>query len=123
MAANGQTGVNYTLYMNGVLYTQEQLAPGLYTVTGTVTDFLRNGDREPISRFVLLDHMDWMSSYHPDALREEWLAILDRASADARIIFRSAHQHPRYRRRRVILARISATDARPADGNATRAGS
>lgn len=35
--------------------------------TCTVTDFLA-GTRERISRFVLLDHMDWMSSYHPQAL-------------------------------------------------------
>ena len=66
--------------------------------TTTVTDFLRSpaGREEPITRFVLLDHMDWMSSYHPEALREEWQAILDRAGADARLIFRSAHQRPAY---------------------------
>ena len=39
--------------------------------TTTVTEFLKSHD-EPISRFVLLDHMDWMSSYYPDALIEEW---------------------------------------------------
>ncbi|AHF04557.1 S-adenosylmethionine:diacylglycerol 3-amino-3-carboxypropyl transferase [Marichromatium purpuratum 984] len=63
--------------------------------TCTVTEFLHASD-EPISKYVLLDHMDWMSSYHPEALAEEWQAILDRASADARIIFRSAHVAPRY---------------------------
>jgi S-adenosylmethionine-diacylglycerol 3-amino-3-carboxypropyl transferase len=45
---------------------------------------------------VLLDHMDWMSSYHPSALAEEWALILERARADARIIFRSAHASPSY---------------------------
>jgi hypothetical protein len=40
--ANGSTGVNATLYMNGVLYTDEPLAPGTYTVTGTITDFYGN---------------------------------------------------------------------------------
>ena len=66
--------------------------------TATVTDFLRQAQArdERISRFVLLDHMDWMSSYHPEALREEWRAILDAASSDARLIFRSAHQRPAY---------------------------
>jgi S-adenosylmethionine-diacylglycerol 3-amino-3-carboxypropyl transferase len=46
--------------------------------TCTVTEFLHDTKR-PISRFVLLDHMDWMSSYHPAALVEEWNAILGRA--------------------------------------------
>lgn len=61
----------------------------------TVTRFLHATD-ERISKFVLLDHMDWMSSYYPDALVEEWEAILDRAAPDARIIFRSAHAAPAY---------------------------
>jgi len=65
--------------------------------TDTVTGFL-NGTEERLSRFVLLDHMDWMSCYHPAALQEEWQAILAHASADARIIFRSAHQQPAYLR-------------------------
>ncbi|MGA7983845.1 MAG: DUF3419 family protein, partial [Burkholderiales bacterium] len=56
----------------------------------TVTDFLQRSE-ERISRFVLLDHMDWMSAYRPEALVEEWNAILARATPDARIIFRSAH--------------------------------
>ncbi|MBI2799222.1 MAG: BtaA family protein [Gammaproteobacteria bacterium] len=61
----------------------------------TVTEFLQRCP-EPISRFVLLDHMDWMSFYYPEALREEWEAILMHATLDARIIFRSAHAEPRY---------------------------
>jgi len=63
--------------------------------TTTVTDFLSKDDA-PISRFVLLDHMDWMSSYYPDALIEEWNAILTRAAPGARIILRSAHAKPAY---------------------------
>lgn len=63
--------------------------------TMTVTDFLRSND-EPISRFVLLDHMDWMSSYHPAALIEEWEAIRERAAPRARILLRSAHAKPAY---------------------------
>jgi S-adenosylmethionine-diacylglycerol 3-amino-3-carboxypropyl transferase len=65
--------------------------------TRTVTEFLQ-GSQARISRFVLLDHMDWMSSCHPQAVAEEWDAILERATAGARVIFRSAHAHPAYLR-------------------------
>ncbi|AOV16432.1 S-adenosylmethionine--diacylglycerol 3-amino-3-carboxypropyl transferase [Acidihalobacter aeolianus] len=63
--------------------------------TTTVTGFLQQTD-ERLSRFVLLDHMDWMSVYHPQALVEEWQAIAERATPDARLIFRSAHAEPGY---------------------------
>jgi len=63
--------------------------------TRTVTEFLREHET-PLSRFVLLDHMDWMSSYHPGALVEEWNAILERARAGARILLRSAHADPAF---------------------------
>ncbi|MDR3393397.1 MAG: BtaA family protein, partial [Parasulfuritortus sp.] len=65
------------------------------THTCTVTEFLHDTKR-PISRFVLLDHMDWMSSYHPAALVEEWNAILGRARPGARILLRSAHADPAF---------------------------
>jgi S-adenosylmethionine-diacylglycerol 3-amino-3-carboxypropyl transferase len=63
--------------------------------TATVTEFLRATD-ERISRFVLLDHMDWMSAFRPQAIREEWDAILARATPNARVIFRSARAQPSY---------------------------
>jgi S-adenosylmethionine-diacylglycerol 3-amino-3-carboxypropyl transferase len=63
--------------------------------TSSVTGFLKQHPQK-ISRFVLLDHMDWMSSYHPDALIEEWQAILASATDHARVIFRSAHKSPAY---------------------------
>jgi S-adenosylmethionine-diacylglycerol 3-amino-3-carboxypropyl transferase len=63
--------------------------------TSTVTRFLQAHD-DPISRFVLLDHMDWMSCYYPEALVEEWNAILERATPGARILLRSAHARPDY---------------------------
>jgi len=63
--------------------------------TKTVSEFLAETE-ESISKFVLLDHMDWMSSYYPEALAEEWSLILQRARPDARIILRSAHQAPRW---------------------------
>lgn len=63
--------------------------------TTTVTRLLQGLD-ERVSKFVLLDHMDWLGSYHPEALAEEWSAILERATPEARVIFRSAHQAPAY---------------------------
>lgn len=65
------------------------------THTTLITDFLR-GHEQPITRFVLLDHMDWMSSYYPQALAEEWELILRRAAPGARILLRSAHAQPAY---------------------------
>jgi S-adenosylmethionine-diacylglycerol 3-amino-3-carboxypropyl transferase len=63
--------------------------PQLHIHTKTVTKFLQD-TRPGISKFVLLDHMDWMSSEHPAALVEEWNAILAAARAGARVIYRSA---------------------------------
>jgi S-adenosylmethionine-diacylglycerol 3-amino-3-carboxypropyl transferase len=63
--------------------------------TSSVTAFLQQSGQQ-ISRFVLLDHMDWMSSYRPVALVQEWQAIFACASTDARILFRSAHKQPAY---------------------------
>ncbi|MCZ7563893.1 MAG: BtaA family protein [Burkholderiales bacterium] len=71
------------------------LAGRISTHTCTVTDFLQRTEAR-VSRFVLLDHMDWMSACQPAALAEEWSAILARASASARVIFRSAHAQPTY---------------------------
>lgn len=81
------------------------LVDRIQTHTCTVTDFLEK-TRERISRFVLLDHMDWMSSYYPLALAQEWEAICARATPDARMIFRSAHQSPAY------LERLRLSDGR-----------
>ena len=51
--------------------------------TTTVTEFLR-GATEPISKFILLDHMDWMASHAPEALAEEWHEIFRHATPAAR---------------------------------------
>ena len=63
--------------------------------TCTITEFLRDNPAA-VTKFVLLDHMDWMASYYPAALIEEWQWILARATPGARLIFRSAHRRPRY---------------------------
>ncbi len=74
---------------------KDGLAARIAVHTDTVTGFLQATD-ERLSRFVLLDHMDWMSAFHPQALAAEWAAILERATPDARLIFRSAHARPEY---------------------------
>jgi S-adenosylmethionine-diacylglycerol 3-amino-3-carboxypropyl transferase len=63
--------------------------------TTTVTKFLVGGG-EQISRFVLLDHMDWMAHYFPGSLDEEWQALVARAAPDTRILFRSASVEPEF---------------------------
>jgi S-adenosylmethionine-diacylglycerol 3-amino-3-carboxypropyl transferase len=57
--------------------------------TKTLVDFLNSTDRR-FSVFVLLDHMDWLSS-EPRLLAEEWRCIMDRAQPGARIIYRSGN--------------------------------
>ena len=37
-----------------------------------------------------------MSSYHPQALMAEWALLLQRATGDARFLFRSAHAQPAF---------------------------
>jgi S-adenosylmethionine-diacylglycerol 3-amino-3-carboxypropyl transferase len=71
------------------------LADCIVPHTATVTQFLR-GATEPVSKFILLDHMDWMASHDPQALAEEWREIFRHAAPAARLIFRSAHRRPRY---------------------------
>ena len=71
------------------------LADRIVPHTSTVTEFLR-GAPEAISKFILLDHMDWMASHDPEALAEEWHEIFCHATPAARLIFRSAHRRPRY---------------------------
>lgn len=56
--------------------------------TCTLTDFLHT-QRPAISRAVLLDHMDWLSSVNYAALQQEWQALVDHATSRARFIWRS----------------------------------
>lgn len=63
--------------------------------TATVTGMLQDV-RPRLTKCVLLDHMDWLGSFRPEALREEWAALLDCAAPGARAIFRSAHADPAY---------------------------
>ena len=64
------------------------LADRVTVHTDSVQGFLESHD-VAISRFVLLDHMDWLSEKYFAALEAEWQAILGRATPDARLIWRS----------------------------------
>ena len=59
------------------------------THTSTVQGFLDQHDGE-VSRFVLLDHMDWLYEKFPHLLAAEWQSIIDRAAPGARVLWRSA---------------------------------
>jgi S-adenosylmethionine-diacylglycerol 3-amino-3-carboxypropyl transferase len=69
------------------------LVDRIHPRTCTVTDFLKSSPHR-FSRFILLDHMDWMSRHKPQDLTEEWELILDRAAPGARVLFRSAARYP-----------------------------
>ena len=67
---------------------KDGLADQVTTYTDSVEGFLRKNE-VPISRFILLDHMDWLASNLFPALVSEWDAIWQRATDDARILWRS----------------------------------
>jgi S-adenosylmethionine-diacylglycerol 3-amino-3-carboxypropyl transferase len=67
---------------------KEGMADCIEVHTASVQGFLDNNDAA-ISRFVLLDHMDWLSDRHYSLLEAEWQAIFRRAAPKARAIWRS----------------------------------
>lgn len=93
----------YWLYLMG-RYTQsrcpeylkrenfERLKGGLIdrisTHTSKISDFLENSS-DRFSRFVLLDHMDWLSFHGKDELKREWQGIYDKSTDTSRILWRS----------------------------------
>lgn len=74
---------------------KDGLVDRIQTHTNTLEGFLGTCE-EPVSRFVLLDHMDWLSTLASNALVQEWKAILNHAAAACRIIWRSGGQHTRF---------------------------
>ncbi len=64
------------------------LVDRITVATDSVQGFLEKHD-VPISRFVLLDHMDWLSTYRFSLLEDEWQWIVRRATTPARILWRS----------------------------------
>ncbi len=93
----------WRVYMNGE-YTKEccpeylkeenferfrgGLIDRLSTHTDSVQGFLEKHDGH-ISRYVLLDHMDWLSDQFFPLLESEWQAVIDRAAPETRLIWRS----------------------------------
>ncbi|MFT7518853.1 MAG: S-adenosylmethionine-diacylglycerol 3-amino-3-carboxypropyl transferase [Kiritimatiellia bacterium] len=71
------------------------LVDRLHPTTTMVTDYLRSGAVKP-THLVLLDHMDWMGTAFPEALAEEWTAIVDHAVPGARVLFRSGETTPEF---------------------------
>ena len=58
------------------------------THTDSVQGFLEKHSGT-ISRFVLLDHMDWLSDHFFPLLESEWQAIFNRRAPQARVLWRS----------------------------------
>lgn len=67
---------------------QGGLADRVSTHTDSVQGFLDKTDVQ-ISRYVLLDHMDWLSDKFFPLLELEWQAIVKRAAPNTRILWRS----------------------------------
>ena len=59
------------------------------TATASLEEFMRANPALKFSKFVLLDHMDWLSDARFDALESEWNAIFRSATSGARVIWRS----------------------------------
>ena len=64
------------------------LVDRIHIHTDSVEGFLEKHD-QPVTRFVLLDHMDWLADRFFPLLESEWQAIVDRAAPGARAIWRS----------------------------------
>ena len=58
------------------------------THTQTIHHFLKSSEAK-ISKYVLLDHMDWLADAQPEALQKEWQQIISRSEDKARVIWRS----------------------------------
>lgn len=67
---------------------KDGLVDQISTHTDSVQGFLEKHDGQ-ISKFILLDHMDWLSDKFFPLLESEWQAIIDKAAPNSRIIWRS----------------------------------
>jgi S-adenosylmethionine-diacylglycerol 3-amino-3-carboxypropyl transferase len=68
---------------------KEGLASRVEIHTNSVQGYLE-ANEQPISRFVLLDHMDWLSGKRFALLEHEWQWIVRRAADKTRVLWRSA---------------------------------
>lgn len=77
-------------YLKEQNYSQLRNAHESFSIrTDSVLGYLTKAER-PINRFVLLDHMDWLSEHRSEALVREWQSIVNRAAPGSRILWRSA---------------------------------
>jgi S-adenosylmethionine-diacylglycerol 3-amino-3-carboxypropyl transferase len=67
---------------------KDGLADLVHPHTHSILHFLQNHQGN-LTRFVLLDHMDWLSVAHVGLLRKQWQAMIDKAAPQARILYRS----------------------------------
>jgi S-adenosylmethionine-diacylglycerol 3-amino-3-carboxypropyl transferase len=72
----------------GFRQLQSGLIDRLQIETATLLDHVQSR-REKASRFVLLDHMDWLSSHDFHVLEQEWQALLAQSTTDAVFLWRS----------------------------------
>ncbi len=71
------------------LPTLQAHADRVHLHTQTITQFL-HANPDQYTHFILLDHQDWLAWHDPQALAEEWDAILDNAAPGAKVMLRSA---------------------------------
>ncbi len=67
---------------------KDGLLDNVSTHTDSVQGFLEKHDGK-VSKFILLDHMDWLSDHFFPLLESEWQAIVDKAADNTRLIWRS----------------------------------
>lgn len=70
----------------------QRLKCGLIDRVSAHTDSVRGfveKSKETATKYILLDHMDWLCGRQRNELQGEWQAIVDRAAGGARIIWRS----------------------------------
>ncbi|MEO1527769.1 MAG: BtaA family protein [Planctomycetota bacterium] len=77
------------LKREGYQRLRDGLVDRVSTHSNTVEGFL-NEHEGTVSRFVLLDHMDWLYEKYPELLTAEWQSIINRSAPDTRILWRSA---------------------------------
>lgn len=64
------------------------LSDRIHIHTDSVQGFLEKHPGK-LTRFVLLDHMDWLSDHFFPLLESEWQAIIEHAAPNARVLWRS----------------------------------
>jgi len=55
------------------------------THTTSISQFLKDNPNQ-YSHYILLDHQDWLASYMPEALEEEWKLILENSKPGTKIL-------------------------------------